>query len=269
MGEQETFSLEQAAASYAHWWREAGLDCATDEAPRRWREEQPLPFWRQDNARAPALAPPQPIIAAQQSVQQIAPAATSSEPATPGTLPGFLDWLARDDAQPESQWDGALILPPALERPGLLLMVDMPAADAHDLATLLEPGQRRFVQAMLASLGQAAQDTPCISPCISLTMRRPPGGLLDETLLDRLGDRMKQYLGLVRPGTVILLGDRNARALLGSAWRPGTAAMETIDCGGASVNIVTLASPELLMNRPAAKARSWQVLRTLHGFPHQ
>ena len=259
MGELQTKSLDDAVRSYANWWREAGLDCVTQDEPFRWREAPQAPFWRQATPPAPAapsaLAPP----AAEPRAPDETPRPASSTD-MPGTLPEFLAWLAHNDAQPEAQWDGALVLPPALEEPKLVVVIEMPASGASDSASLLDDSQRRFVQAMLGSLGPLAQQ----APLVSLAMRRPPGGLLEEAVLTELGERMAHYLGLARPAAVLTLGDRTGRAVLGKEWRPNTGATQKVDGSGGSMDIVSLAGPDLLMSRPAAKAKSWQSLRLLH-----
>jgi hypothetical protein len=183
----------------------------------------------------------------------------------PNELPALLDWIGNNQTQPEAVWDGALILPPALERARLLIIVEMPHIAATDSATLLDPAQRRFVQAMLASLSIRPDDI-LIAP---LAARRPPGGLLDEATLTQLAARMRHYLALARPGAAILLGDRISRALVGSQWAPGGApggdALQKINHGGGTIEAVSLPGLDLLMGRPAAKAKSWQALRQLQG----
>jgi len=263
MGEQQIWSLEEAVRSYAHWWREAGLHTVTDAEPHGWRQAPAAPFWQRDAALAPepvrATAPVQPRVAETRVTEIIAPHIAPAE--MPGTLPAFLDWLAQTDMQPEAGWDGVTILPPAQADAKLLVLVDMPAVTASDGADLLDPGQRRFIEAMLASIGLAAGDVGFAA----LAMRRAPGGLLDDATLARLATRMTHYLGLACPQTVILLGDRTSRALMGPQWRPSADGLQNINHANGTISAVALASAELLMNRPAAKAKSWQALRLLPG----
>lgn len=256
MGEQQQWSLEGAVQSYALWWREAGLHTAVDGA-HGWRETL-TPFWqRAQTISAPQAPMPAPV--------QVAAAAPAPAPAVrgemPGTLPGFLDWLAQDASQPEASWDGALILPPAAQDARLAIVIEMPAPGALDAASLLEPGQRRFLDAMLSSLGMATDDVAILA----MATRRPPGGLLDEATLTRLATRMTHYLGLARPKSAIILGDRTSRALLGAQWSPRAESLPIINHQAGTMRAVALASLDLLMSRPMAKARSWQALRMLHG----
>jgi DNA polymerase len=262
MGEQQAWSLEGAVQSYAHWWREAGLHTATDALAHGWREMPAAPFWQGDAAEtarspvqghagnaAPAPRLPDP------------PAAATRPAGMPDTLPAFLDWLAQDETQPEALWDGPIILPPAIAQARLMLIVEMPAAGARDAETLIEPGQRRFIDAMLAGIGLTPGDTALVS----LATRRPPGGLIDEDMLARLTGRMTHYLGLARPKAAIILGDRTSRALIGAQWSASADQLQKVNHGGGTMDALALAGLELLMSRPAAKARSWRTLRHLHA----
>ena len=115
---------------------------------------------------------------------------------------------------------------------------------------------------MLASLGLAASEIPALS----LSTRCAPAGVMDEDVQSRLGKRMVHYLGLARPKAAILIGDRTSRAILGKSWSPNAGSLLNIDHHGGTTSLVTLPGFEMLMSRPAAKARSWQTLRLLHGI---
>lgn len=249
--------IEEAVASYAHWWREAGLHTATDTLPQDWRQPA-TPFWQR--ASAPRQQVQRPVAQAEaprpRNIESARPAAM------PASLPAFLAWLGSDATQPESGWQGPAILPPEAANPRLLVILDMPGIGARDAASLIETGQRRLLDAMLASIGLAPAD----AAVSALAIRRPPGGLLDEDLAARLGSRMNHYLGLVRPGAVLLMGDRTSRALIGVHWSPGGESLHSVNHAGGSMPAVSLAHPDLLMARPGAKAKSWQTLRLLHGI---
>jgi DNA polymerase len=264
MGEQQPWSLEGAVRSYAHWWREAGLECATQDLPHDWRVAQTEPFWRRENAGAPgsAAAPARAAPAPQAAVPApSSPAGLPPATDTPDTLPAFLDWIARDAAQPEAGWEGPLVLPPAREGAPLLIVVEMPAPDAQDAAAVLAPPQARFTAAMLRSLGITAETVPVVP----LAMCRPPGGLLDDPTLARLGMRMNGYLALAQPQAAILLGDRTGRVILGTQYRPNATALQPINHPQGTIRTIALPAIDLLMARPRLKAGAWQALRHLHG----
>lgn len=266
MGELEVGSLEKAATSYALWWREAGLLHATDDAPHRWREPQVAPFWQRDRAHPEQMAAS--LVA--EAPTRVEPATAKLAVATPSTpaqtmpqeLGAFLDWLKTDASQPEFNWTGALITAPNLVEQPLMLIVDMPAPDATDPSSLLEGSQRRLANALLASIGLPADAVPALS----LSMRCAPAGVMDEDVQSRLGKRMVHYLGLARPKAAILIGDRTSRAIIGKSWSPNASGLLNIDHHGGTTSLVTLPGFEMLMSRPAAKARSWQTLRLLHGI---
>lgn len=260
MAEQQDRSVESAAQSYAAWWHEAGLHTAIDEAAHGWLGEQPVPFWRRETPVAqPRVMPAETVAPARTASAPVALAPTSST-AMPTSLPVFLDWLAQDMAQPEASWDGALILPPAQQAVRLMVIVEMPAPGAQDVASMLEAGQRRFLNAMLASLGMPLGDTALTA----MATRRPPGGVLDEATLTQLAARMTHYLGLARPEAAIILGDRTSRALLGTQWNPRAAGLPQLNHPSGRMRTVALANLDLLMARPVAKATSWQALRLLN-----
>ena len=258
MGEQAIWSVEDAVQSYAHWWREAGLHTAIENEPHGWRQTPAAPFWLRDAGSAPAAAAARPV--GQHAPQEKAPTVAPAD--MPGSLPTFLEWLASNETQPEATWSGAAILPPAQINARLLVLIEMPDMAATDSASLLAPDQRRFVEAMLASIGLSADDVAFAS----LATRRPPGGLLDETMLGRLTARMIHYLGLARPQAAIILGDRTSRALIGTQWRPNADGLQDVNHEGGTMNAIALASLDLLMRRPAAKAKQRHlVARPLHG----
>lgn len=270
MGELQAGSLENAAQSYALWWREAGLLHATDDVPHRWREPAVAPFWqrevstshKQPTSSAASNQPAPITAAAPTALAPVVANPAASSVSMPQQLDAFLDWLQKDTSQPEANWTGALLTPPALVDRPLLLVVDMPAPDTTDQANLLEPSQRRFANAMLASLGLVAEDVPTLS----LSMRCAPAGVMEEGVQSHLGKRMRHYIGLTRPKAVILIGDRTSRAILGKSWSPSNGGIFEIDHQGGKTSAVTLPGMEMLMGRAAAKAKSWQTLRLLHGM---
>lgn len=234
------------------------MHSATDHEPQRWRGEQPAPFWRQAARRRPAEP------RAEMAEPNVAPppspvSAPTRAHVMPESLLAFLDWLAHDSGQPEAGWEGPPILPSA-QNARLALIVEMPAPEATDVASLLDAAQQRFISAMLASLDVPASDTMLVA----MATRRPPGGVLDEETLSRLARRMTHYLGLARPNAALIIGDRTSRALLGADWNPRAPGLPFIKHRAGTVRAAALASPELLMHRPMAKARSWQALRLLH-----
>jgi len=249
------YSIDDAMGAYALWWREAGFHTATSDAAHDWR------------AVAPASAPVErPAANAREDRAAAMPAPPQADPvAAPDTLAAFVDWLAHETAQPEAPWGGPLFLPASQVEAPLLLILDMPDAEPIDSAMPLNAAQHRFLRAMLSTVGLAPEEIALAS----LATRRPAGGLLDDAVLGQLGARMRHYLVLARPRAAILIGDRTSRALLGSlASGPMTCLPEVNHVGG-TLPALPLPALDLLMNRPAIKARSWQTLRLLNGVLHR
>jgi len=249
-----SYPVDEAVAAYALWWREAGFHTATSDAAHDWREAP---------AAVPVPAAPSRAEAAPRPGAPALPPRQDGGP-LPETLPAFLDWLRADMAQPEAPWTGPAFLPDARPQPPLLLVLDVPGAEPAGADMPLDAGQLRFVTAMLAAIGRTIEDVALAS----LAMRRPVGGLIDEDVLDRLGGRMRHYLALSRPGAAILIGDRTSRALLGAPAPAQPPRLGSVNHAGGTVPAIALPALDLLMSRPAIKARSWQTLRLLNGVLH-
>ena len=252
-----TWSAQDVAASYARWWREAGLHSATSGHAHGWLAE-PVAEAPVAPSRVAEAAPAVPSATVTPIRPALAPA--PAQP-MPGDLASFRAWLAQDGAQPEAAWTGPIFVPPAKEQARLIVLCDMPDVDASDGALPFADAAARFVTAMLGAIG-VKPDEAAFAP---LAMRRPPGGLLDDATTVALTVRMRHYLGLARPRAALILGDRTSRALLAAGAPLGAANLPEINHAGGTVPVAALASPDLLMRRPLAKAASWQTLRLLSG----
>jgi uracil-DNA glycosylase family 4 len=179
----------------------------------------------------------------------------------PGDLATFRTWLAQDRTQPEVSWHGPVCLPSATIGATLLVLTDMPGETIDDPALPFDPAQARFMGAMIAAIGLRMDDV-AFAP---LTFRRPLGGVIDDETAAILARRMRHYLGLARPKAVLILGDRTNRALNTTQAASGPGHLSEINLDGGILKVAALASPEHLMRRPTAKAKSWQTLCLLQG----
>jgi uracil-DNA glycosylase family 4 len=252
----KNWSVDDVAESYALWWHEAGLHSATSEEPRDWfavkrAAPAPAPIIHEGPTSLPQTSAAVPIAAPRPAVSRT----------MPSDLAPFLTWLGEDAAQPEAAWEGPMFLPPSETNARLLILCDMPEAQAEDPALPFAPSTARFVTSMLAAIGLRMEDV-AFAP---LFFRRPPGGIIDEDAFSTVAERMRHYLALARPQVALMLGDRTSRALVTDASGSATGRLPEIRLKGASLPAAALASPELLMRRPMAKAASWQTLRLLHG----
>ena len=248
------FPIDDAANAYALWWREAGFHTpVSDDA----HDLRALAATAPPPAGQAAPAPPAPPRA--MPPQPPAPAT-----GLPETLPAFLDWLARDETQPDARWMGAPLLPPARAEAPLLIILDLPGAALVDAEMPVDADQQRVLAAMLGAIGM----TPQRAAFATLATRRPAGGLIDDATLTLLGGRMRHYLGLARPEAALLIGDRTNRALLGAPAAAHAGRLSHVNHANGSLPAAILPALDLLMKRPAIKARSWQTLRLLNGVLH-
>jgi uracil-DNA glycosylase len=252
-GAQATsWTAEDVAESYARWFSDAGLHSAVSAEPHGWLKPEPAAVPRGD-ARTPV-----------QHVAEAAPVAPIRAPAgrgMPGDLAAFRTWLAEDASQPEATWNGPLFIPSAQDNAPLLVISEMPEDGADEGGPPFKGAAARLLTAMLGAIGLTIEQVAFAPLC----MRRPPGGLIDEATFDGLTDRMRHYLALARPRTVLILGDRTSRALIAAQGAAKAGQLPEIHHKGGTVPAAAVTGLELLMRRPMAKAASWQTLRLLHG----
>jgi uracil-DNA glycosylase len=244
---------QEVADSYARWWSDTGLHSTVSEVPHGWLSADPAPGATVETDK------PEPRLAEPAGAAPVRTAAIARP--MPDELHDFLGWLAEDSSQPETGWNGLLHRPSAQTDLPLLILCDMPGDGAVEPASPFDAMTARFVSAMAGAIGLTS-DQIGFAP---LAMRRPAGGLLDESTVTALAKRMTHYLALARPRAVLILGDRTSRALI-AAQSPATSDyLREIHHKDGKVITVALPSAEHLMRRPAAKAASWQALRLLHG----
>ncbi len=229
-----------AAGAYLAWWAQAGVDCATGEAPVNWLRPSPMPR-------------------AGQSAPSIAPIAEK-----PRTLEAFQQWLATDPAQPERGWHGQPILPtgPAMAR--LMVVTDMPDPADVAAASLLADRAGLLLDAMLAAIGLARGDIYLTS----LFLSRAPGGMVEAADLGVAAERMRSHVALAAPRRLLILGDRTTRALMPSNDSRPADALRPFNHDGGTVPALATFHPRLLLGQPAAKAECWRVLQSLIEEDH-
>ena len=103
MGADQHNDWRASVASALEWWRDAGVDCEIDEAPRDWLARLP-------------------------SADKL-PSAVREEPAEmvklPETLADFADWRI-GPAAPEAGWPGKALGDAGDAASGLMIVADMP-----------------------------------------------------------------------------------------------------------------------------------------------
>lgn len=224
--------MAASAEAYLAWWRLAGVDCAVEDAPVSWL--RPAPARVSQPIDQPANTP------------------------KPSTLEAFQSWLAEDSAQPERRWSDKLIIPPALAKAPLMVIVDMP--DGGDIASsmLLSGSEGRLFNAMLAAIGLKREEVHLAS----LFLTRPPGGMVEATDLEAAAARMRTHVALAAPARLLILGDRTIRILLAESSTAENG-LHLFNHDDGTIAAFATFHPRLLLGQPAAKAECWQTLQRL------
>ena len=155
-----------------------------------------------------------------------------------------------------------MILPEARTHAPVLVVTDMPAGGASEGKLFDEAGQR-LLKAILKALGVTGEQVS-YAP---LAIRRPPGGLLDDALLDVLGQRLGAYLNHAQPKTALILGDRANRALSAMHGAGNEDHLRFIHLQGGNVPTVAIPSPRPIVTPTAGQ--SSQLARASGTLPER
>lgn len=234
-------------AAVLDWWREAGVDCAFDDAPRLWI----------------AAAEPQGM-AAEAAAAPVAPSSSSSiasdREGWPTALAQFAEWWLNEPSLDGGQLRGRV---PPRGAPGAPLMVVVPQPEAEDRDTLLSGPQGRLLAAMLAAMGLAEAQVYIASAL----PRHTPMADWHDLAAQGLGDVLCWHLALARPQRVIAFG-RPVSELLSAAGLesplggnvpaqiiPG---LPIINHDPSQVPLMVARDLGTLLERPIAKRHFWQ-----------
>ena len=212
------------AASALDWWEEAGVDTIVGETPRDWLNPK-------------AKAGP--------------PGGEPAAAALPDTLDALLDWLATSPDLPLAAPSAARVAPAGDPASGLMILVDMPAADGG----LLSGEAGLLFDRMLGAIGRT-RETIWLAP---LSPIRPPTGAIDEANVARLADIARRHIGLVAPKAVLLFGDMCGKALVGAPVAGARAKWHDV----AGIKTLVTIRPEKLLTQKALKALAWADLQLL------
>jgi len=228
-------------ASALEWWRDAGVDCEIDDAPRDWL------------ARA-ATAPVREPLPAQ--VQEATP-----EPAPlPDTLDQFAAWRI-GDAVPEAAWPGRALGTQGDVASGLMIVVDMPDREDEAAGQLLAGSAGALFDRMLAAIGRDRQSIYLAA----LAVKRPPAGRVTDDAGRKLEALIRHHLSLARPKRVLALGNAASRAITGMDVAHARGSLRPVNHDGGTSEVVASFHPRFLLEKPAAKADAWKDLRVLMG----
>ena len=236
------FTLDrQAVESLLGWWRDAGVDVAIDEEPRRWLS---VP----ETATAGARSAATPVVAAQ-------------KPQLPDSLETLRAWIASDLEQ-LGDWPVRQRIA-AQGHPATALMVLTDVPEREDLASgaLLSGEAGALFDKMLGALGfdRTSIYLATVAPA------RPAGGLLNDTGADALADLTRRHVALVAPKRLWLIGRAASRVIAGMDEQKASGRLLSINCEGVTMEAIATVHPRVLLREPQQKARVWADMRRLIG----
>jgi len=241
MGVDQNLDWRASIASTLEWWRDAGVDCEIDDAPRDWLAR----------VEAPAVAA---LLPAQ--VQESAP-----EPARlPETLTEFVAWRL-GAAAPEAGWPGRALGTQGDAASGLMIVVDMPDREDDSAGLLLSGAHGALFDRMLAAIGRDRQSIYLTA----LAVKRPPAGRVTDEAGRKLEALIRHHLALARPNRVLALGNAASRAITGMDVAHARGSLRPVNHDGGTSEVVASFHPRFLLEKPVAKADAWKDLRVLMG----
>ncbi len=246
------------AESICDWWSLAGVDALVGEVPASWLAAPPANDVAATPKRTPLADPePAPLPAALQRQATPTPAEFNSPVELPEDWDDFQTWLASSPDVPGSQWDARRVLPVGAAKAPLMLLTAWPEIDDQRDATLFAGPAGQLLDAMLRAIGMTRGD--CY--LASLAVTRPPGGRCSESDAAELDRLLWHHLRLARPGRLLLIGSEILRMATGSALADTRGRLLDINQDGGKVDAVAIASPAMLLARPAQKAAAWDSLK--------
>ncbi len=250
--------LPSAMAAVVDWWREAGVDCVFEDAPRQWIVASgPV-----DEAAAPIDPNSFPAV-------KLRPAAPAPPPRAmiggdrahwPADFSAFADWWLSEPSLDGGQVRGRVPPRGPMAAP---LMVLVPEPEAGDSDTLLSGPHGRLLGAMLA-----AMEFPETQVYIASALpRHMPMADWGDLAARGLGDVLRQHVALARPRRLIAFG-RHFPSLLeppglesplsGHAPTQTGPILQHFSHEGASVPLLVARDLGSLLERPIAKGHFWQ-----------
>lgn len=258
MGDAAKSPLQREIAGALAWWRDAGVDVALADTPRRWLGATPgEPEQDPKSANSPVIAAakapakdPGKAPGAALAGPAAAPQPMPDEASWPGDLAAFAEWWLREPWLDAGRTQGRVA---PRGRAGARLMVLVPQPEAEDGDTLLSGPQGRLLAAMLAAMGIGPDDAYIASALPRHTPMADWAAARDRGL----GKVLAHHVALVAPQRVLALGD-TVPSLLGHDPTNSAAPLTEIAVGGAAIPLLAARSLEGLLVRAGWKADVWR-----------
>jgi DNA polymerase len=241
------------------WWREAGVDCDFADTPTRWlipqENAEPAREGRDPRRQdAPAAAE-----GASRLRQGAEPERAPASPivdrsAWPQDLAAFTAWWLSEPAHDDGRLSGR-VAPRGRQGAELMIIVPDPERgdDAEQGGRLLSGRQGHLLDAMLAAMGVAAEDTYVAS----VLPRHTPMADWAAIAEKGFGALLCHHVALVGPRRLVALGS-NILPLLGNDPAHSPAVLMQFNQHGATIPLLAGKSLAALLERPRWKAGLWQ-----------
>lgn len=257
MGIGETFQSAHGLSGHygalIDWWALAGVDEAVTDDRCDWfaygqRPATPPATPGTDNAKRGARAQSGSDAAKGQAVA-----------ARPASLAAHAAMVSTGEGLVEAGWFGPRIGMAGPLDATTIVLTDMPSPADRQCGNLLSGEDGMLVDAMLAACG--------LNPAAVLRMPlchvAPPGGAIPSDVMLPLAQRAQHLLSLSSATSVLVLGDATNRALRAIDGGQSVENPAFVNHHGAIIQLVRIAHPRTLAQRPKEKAQSWRMLRLL------
>lgn len=244
------------AESYCDWWSLAGVDALVGEEPAGWLK---LPVANDPRPKPTAVAEdaPPPLPAALQRPAPVEAPAPKGPVVFPDAWDAFQTWLAEHSDVPGSQWDARRVLPVGAPGAPLMILTAWPEIEDQRDGLLFAGPAGTLLDAMLRAIG-TTQDA-CYRASLAVT--RPPGGRCEPNAAEDLARLLRHHLKLARPERLLLIGGDILRMAADIALPDARGRLLDVNHDGGKVAAVAVASPAMLLARPAQKAAAWDSLK--------
>ena len=237
-GLTSTTDWRASVASALEWWRDAGVDCEIDDAPRDWLARMPVAGQ-----------------AAGRGARRAAPRRRAAGNA------GRIRRVAARRRAPEAGWPGKALGTQGDAASGLMI-AGRHARSRGRRGGRVAVGHRRAAVRPHARGDRARPQSVYLTALAREAPARRPRDRRGRAKLEAL---IRHHLSLAAPKRVLALGNAASRAMHGDGRRRARGSLRVVNHDGGTSEVVASFHPRFLLERPAAKADAWKDLKMLIG----